>query len=317
MNVMEPNSLSPRSRRRSARWTFASCALLALSLSINGCAKKKMIGSTTDDSAERAPSGTQSNSSTPSTARQGEPVSTVVAPSVSLGKPGKGVIGPSGVAAFDALGQEDLKRLRGARIFFGHQSVGNNLIDAAKALGYGFRHVDSDADFAMAGLGEAPVLDNHDPHRKVRSFAELLVEKKVAERADLAGFKLCYVDFESSMKVAGLREAYTAKMDELRAAYPKLRLFHVTPPLTTTGHAENRARLDFGDWLKTTYGNRDVVVDLAAIESEMPDGKLCTSNGVRSLCRDYASDSGHLKAEGATRGAKALLYGFARALGAT
>jgi hypothetical protein len=292
--------------------------VFAALLCILGCSSKPPPpASTSDDSAARAPSGLQvAPTSTPLAATPAVAVSSPGAPPPPAGF-GKGVVGPSGVGAFDTLKPADLQRLKNARVVFGHQSVGNNLIEAAAALGFPFKHVTSDADLATVALGEAPVADNHDPHRKVRSFAELMTDKKLGDRVDLAGFKFCYVDFENNLKVAGLREAYSSRIDALRAAYPKVRFFHVTPPLTTGSSQINKTRLEFGDWLKVTYASRDVVLDLAAIESEKQDGTACMSGGVRALCPEYASDQGHLKADGATRAAKALLYTFARALGST
>ncbi|MBK8943322.1 MAG: hypothetical protein IPM79_38410 [Polyangiaceae bacterium] len=295
-------------------------ALLGLA-SILGCSRPREPASVSDDSGPRAPSGgsqgLQEGSSTPAVATATTTTTTTAAPPPAPpGKPGKGVIGPEGVLAFDALKPDDAKRLKTARIFFGHQSVGNNLIEAAKGLGYTFKYALRGADLAAMGLSEAPVADNRDPLRKVKSFAELLVKEKIGERADLAGFKLCYVDFEDQGKTGGLEKAYATRISELRLAYPQLKFFHVTPPLTTDNAGFNKQRLAFGDFLKKTYSEQDIVIDLAAVESQLPDGTPCTLGGHRSLCSQYASDNGHLKGDGATRGAKVLLYAFARALGA-
>lgn len=293
-------------------------ALLGLA-SFLACGRPREPASVSDDSGPRAPSGSSQafgEGSAAPVATTPPLTTTGTSTPPPPGKPGKGVVGVEGIAAFDALKPDDAKRLKTSRIFFGHQSVGNNLIEAAKGLGYTFKYALRGADLAAMGLSEAPVADNRDPLRKVKSFAELMVKEKIGERADLAGFKLCYVDFEDSLKTGGLEKTYATRIAELRMAYPQLKFFHVTPPLTTDNPAFNKQRLEFGEFLKKTYADQDVVVDLAAVESQQPDGTPCTLGGHRALCSQYASDNGHLKGEGATRGAKVLLYAFARALGA-
>lgn len=273
---------------------------------LGGCASQPQPA-VSDDSGPRAASG----AGTPAALT---PASSAPEASVPLGT-GHGVVGPDGVAAFDTMPAEAKKALRGARVFFGHQSVGGNIIEGASALGYSFSSVSASSDFAMPKLGEAPVAENHDPHRKISSFSELLLGAKIGLRADVAGFKLCYVDFGDVGKLAGLREKYVATMVAIKKEYPALRLFHVTPPLTTKSAAENRARLGFGTWLKSTYAAKDVVFDLAAVESTKEGGFACDEDGIAALCPEYASDEGHLGKQGAQRAAKAFLYALARSLG--
>lgn len=268
----------------------------------------------TDDSAPRARSGTQGDPAAPTgdTGPADGPRS-VARPDPSWR--GAGVVGAEAVAAFDAMSASDQERLRSARVLFGHQSVGANMIQGAAALGYAFKTVSGSLDYAGPVRGEAEVAENHEPLKKIQSFEALVLGKSLGQHVDVAGFKFCWVDFYEPDKLVGLREAYASKVQAFREKVPQLRLFHVTPPLATREVAENKARLDFGDWMKKTFAERDVVLDLSAVESTKPDGQVCTSSGVRVLCPEYAADEGHLNAEGSKRAAKALLYAIARSLG--
>jgi hypothetical protein len=262
-----------------------------------------------DDSGARAPSGAQKTITASSS------VTTPVAGMDSDAR-GHGVVGPEGVASFDRLDEASRSRLNSLKVLFGHQSVGQNMIDGAKALGFPFKSVKGEVDFAAPVRGEAYVEENHDPHRKVKSFAALIEGKGIGARADVAGFKLCYVDFYEAAKLSGLRDAYQKQIEAIRAAHPKLRLFHVTPPLTTKEAPENKVRVEFGDWLKKTFSQREVVYDLQSVESTKADGVQCLTGGTRSLCPEYAADEGHLNAEGQKRAAKGLLYAIAKSAGA-
>jgi hypothetical protein len=231
------------------------------------------------------------------------------------GKGGTGIVGPEGVAAFDALAPAELARLHRARVFFGHQSVGANLIGGARSLGFSFTPVSGVGQYASPVLGEAYVGENGAPLRKVSAFVDLVGGKKIGSKLDAAGFKFCYVDMRAAADLEPIESAYAAAIDDVRRQFPELRVFHVTTPLTTNEVAENRARLAFGEWLKRRYASSAVVFDLAAVESTRPDGLRCEVTGIPVLCDEYKEDSGHLGAKGSARAAGAFLYAIARAIG--
>ncbi len=277
-----------------------------------GCASPGKPEPVSDDSGARARSDA-SRSGTPVESSGGAGVAPAPAP---VRGRGRGVVGVDGVAAFDALDEATRSTARSARVLFGHQSVGVNILSGAAELGFRSRTVARAADLAAPGWGEAEIAENHHPVKKVASFDALVVGQELGSRADVVGMKLCWVDFYEPEKTIGLTEVYSAEVDRIRAKYPKLSIFHVTPPLATKEPKENADRVAFGKWLLTTYGTRDVVLDLQAVESTAPDGRACSVGGVPALCAAYAEDDGHLNREGSVRAAKAFIVAIARAIGA-
>lgn len=233
----------------------------------------------------------------------------------NLAPGGKGVVGPEGAQAFDKLSSSDRERLRGARIFFGHQSVGQNILDGAEQLGFRFRSVSAGEEYdGDVRLGEALLGRNGDGVGKVRAYVDLLDRGGVGRRVDAAGMKLCYSDVEGTTDLEPLKAAYASAVDRLTQAFPHLRLLHVTPPLESDDGPGNTKRLALGTWLKERYGTRAVVLDLAAVESTSPTGAPCRKNNVPALCDALREDHGHLSEGGSRHVAKAFLYAVVKAL---
>lgn len=227
-----------------------------------------------------------------------------------------------------------LQRVAQRRMFFGHQSVGFNVVEGLEMLGQArpsarLRVIGSRApgDLATPALVHATVGRNHDPSSKLREFAAIL-EAGLGERVDLAMVKFCYVDFERDGDPARLFDEYRATMARLRAAFPKLRIVHVTVPLTTVqsgpkafvkgllgralwGGPENLVRERFNALLRAEYGGKEPLFDLARAESSLPGGGTATfqADGRRhpALAPEWASDEGHLNAAGSRWAAAHLL----------
>ena len=130
--------------------------------------------------------------------------------------------------------------LAARRIFFGHQSVGDNIMDGVADLvrdqpGLGLRIVGIDEARRLDGgfLAHGHIGRNEEPATKTDEFARLLDEEGLASRIDIAFHKYCYVDFGQSTDVAALFEHYRTTMARLRASFPAVIFVHVTVPLTT------------------------------------------------------------------------------------
>ena len=225
-----------------------------------------------------------------------------------------GVVSNEGVGAFERLPAERLAALKQRRVLWGHQSVGENLIEGARQLGWEFRAVGSGADYGEARWGEAGVAENGDPERKIRSFVALMTSDGIGRRVEAASFKFCWVDFEDGTDVTGLLDDYDAAVRDLQARFPDVRFLHVTPPLTTDEPELNGRRWRFGRELIQRHRGSGLVFDLAAVISTDAAGQQCRSGNQRRLCPGWASDSGHLNDAGAKRAAKAFLYAFYRLL---
>lgn len=215
----------------------------------------------------------------------------------------------------------DFDRIERSRIFFGHQSVGMNLVDGLKRLAdqEGARvHVVEASDpsqlAAPGTLAHALMAENGDPERKLASF-ERALDSGIGDIADVAVLKFCYADFSPSTDTASLFAKYQAMLARQRARHPRLAFVHVTIPLTTVqggvrafvkralgripaGVAENAKREEYSDLVRRAYVGKEPVFDLARLESTAPDGSVASaSDGVRevpSLLDAYTVDGGHL-----------------------
>lgn len=233
-------------------------------------------------------------------------------PDLEAGAVAPGVVGPEGVAAYDALSAQDRAALAGRDLFWGHQSVGENLIDGSMSLGYGWSGVGGGSDYDGTHWGHGYVDDNGDPWRKIRSFASLLRDAGIGARVDAAAFKFCWIDFEPDTDVEALLDAYDASLAALGTDYPSVRFLHVTTPLTSDDAERNAVRWRYGRRLIEEHSASSVVLDLAAIESTDSNGQACTTGGVRRLCDEWRDDEGHLNDRGRSHAAKAFLYAFSR-----
>jgi hypothetical protein len=226
-----------------------------------------------------------------------------------------GVVSNDGIRAFEALSAEQLAPLKQRRVLWGHQSVGENVMSGARALGFEFASVSRGADYGDARWGEAAVAENGDPERKIRSFVDLMTTGGIGRRVEAASFKFCWIDFEDGTDVADLADDYDAAMRDMQSRFPSVRFLHVTPPLTTDEPELNGVRWRFGREMVRRHRDSGVVFDLAAVISTDAAGQQCKSGNQRRLCPGWASDSGHLNDEGSQRAAKAFLYAFHRLFG--
>ena len=232
----------------------------------------------------------------------------------------------------------DLERVARERIYFGHQSVGANLLqgvqDLAAEAGVPVRIVRADraSDVPPASFGHTFVPENGQPLKKLDSFRAALGSASV----DIALVKFCYVDIRGDTDVKALFERYQQTIAELRRANPRTTFVHVTLPLTTaqagfkalakrvlgrapSGTIENVRREQYNRLLREAYAGREPLFDLARIESTAPDGNPVRVewDGVLApaLAPAYTDDGGHLNAEGRRRAARELIAVLAAARG--
>ena len=231
-----------------------------------------------------------------------------------------------------------LQEVAGRRIFFGHQSVGLNLLDGLRQLaereGVPLRIVDAGPAGVGAGtLAHAAMAENGDPRRKLRSFAGAITSG-VAVGADLAFVKFCYVDVTADTDVTALFASYQETMAAVQAASPGTIILHVTLPLQTVeggvrgwlkrllgkplwGTAHNARREEYNELLRRAYAGKAPLFDLARVESTRPDGTAQTVrwNGgeVRALVPAFTDDGGHLNEAGRLRAARELAAAIAAA----
>lgn len=226
------------------------------------------------------------------------------------------------------------KRLSEKKIYFGHMSVGFNIVEGLKDVmkenpQIKLRIVETN-DTTMFGM---PIFahsrngKNHDPESKIDAFAESM-ERGIGNNVDIAFFKFCFVDITANTDVQKEFKYYKEKMEKLKGHYPQTIFIHVTVPVTTVqsglkawlktlldrpvdGYAQNIRRNEFNDLLRQEYEGKAPLFDLGKIESFLEDGQSVTfAEGGKSFYAmnpAFTNDGGHLNPTGRKFVAQSLL----------
>jgi hypothetical protein len=214
-------------------------------------------------------------------------------------------------------------------IYFGHQSLGANIVEGVREVlqqrpDLPLR-ISSGKNVPSAGvLNEFEIGENTDPESKNAAFIDLARGKLGPEPVLL--FKYCFVDVDETSDAAALFKRYQETVAALRAAQPGATVVHVTMPLTTdstlrnwvnkirgrpTRWDRNGVRTRYNELLIAAYRGKEPIFDIAAIESTRSDGtrEYASVDGkpVYALAAEWASDEGHLNAQGQRRAAERLL----------
>jgi hypothetical protein len=217
------------------------------------------------------------------------------------------------------------KKLGEKRIYFGHQSVGYNIVegisDVLKAnpqIKLNIIETNNAVDFSVPIFAHSQVGKNEDPKSKCEAFADLM-ERGMGEGIDIAFLKFCFVDVTGKTDVNRLVAEYGSTINALKKRYPKVTYVHITVPLMTVqtgpkgwikkligrpigGYEDNIGRGEYNRKLRSEYGRKDPLFDLAALESTFPDGKRCTfsagGKAYETLVPEYTDDGGHLNQKG-------------------
>ncbi|MET0065984.1 MAG: hypothetical protein ABW076_06530 [Candidatus Thiodiazotropha sp.] len=219
---------------------------------------------------------------------------------------------------------EDLEALSGVRVFFAHQSVGENILEGLQELamqqGRALPLRDLESVITQdigSGLVHTPVGKNQQPVSKCVDF-ERIIDQSLAGRIDYALLKFCYIDIDRHSDVDTLFAEYQRVMVGLIARHPDITFVPLTVPLrhspggpgvwlrellgrTNNSKLDNVKRNEFNRRLIAVYGE-DRVIDIAASESTYADGRRESfrQNGdiQYALIGDYTSDGGHLNNTG-------------------
>jgi hypothetical protein len=230
---------------------------------------------------------------------------------------------------------QNLKAIEGKRIYFGHQSVGANILQGLEDL----RAEGKMPTFEIVKLGqpliagstiliESGIGKNEHPRLKCDDFVRN-VSALAKESLDVALMKFCYVDINANTNIQEMFRYYVSTVESLRTTLPGIRIVHVTVPLASSisiwnirriakrilgregsSELDNLRRNEFNRMLLEHFKG-EPVFDLAKIESTRPSGEMETFEyeGKRGNCLfgDYTDDGGHLNALGRTRAAEELL----------
>lgn len=233
------------------------------------------------------------------------------------------------------------QRLKTRRIFFGHQSVGGNLLDGVRQViasnpQIGLRVVEADrlSDVPGPALVHRAIGRNYDPASKNAAFMAVL--DSTTSALDVALYKFCYVDIGADTDPDVLFASYVHTIDEVQMRHPTVAIVHVTLPLmsaTPPGRAKalvrralgrppiseveyNVKRNRYNTLLRARYAGRAPVFDLARIESTRSDGSrsyfVRGSDTVYTLAPEWTTDGGHLNATAQRLAAEQFLIVLAR-----
>ena len=237
--------------------------------------------------------------------------------------------------------RDQLLAVAKARVYFGHQSVGANILaglaDLARRerveLVVGPRR---SASSAGPGILDDLLGENERPLSKIEAF-EQAVDGGVGGTVDLAFFKFCYVDFHAKSGVDAIFDRYEQAMARLAERHPKTKFAHVTVPLTVTqqgvkgtvkallgrprwGESENEVRHRYNERLRRAHAHPGSLFDLARFEATYADGSLASfsydGRDIPRLVAAYSDDGQHLNEAGRLHIAAKLASFIAEALAA-
>jgi hypothetical protein len=223
-------------------------------------------------------------------------------------------------------------RLAERTFYFGHQSVGNDIVAGLEGLteqhALGIRFVQTRTPAAVAGPAFVHFLagGNADPASKNAALVQVLDARPAADRG-IALLKYCYADVHAASDVRRLFDEYRAMAATIRSRHPDVTVVHTTVPLTTvesetkarvkrllgrgTVRAAAAARQRYNELVRDAFRGREPLFDIAAVEAGECRGARANfsyeGRAVETLVPGYTYDGGHLNSSGRAVVARALL----------
>jgi len=227
------------------------------------------------------------------------------------------------------------EKLAQKKIYFGHHSVGFNIIDGIKDLMKEYPEIKLNivqtadkSNFKIGLFAHSKVGKNIDPKSKIDEFVSFM-NHGIGQKADVAALKFCYVDMTTKSNVENILTDYSDSMTKLKKRYPNMTIIHFTVPLKVNKatwktwikkilrkeeiweYDDNIKRNEYNKILLKKYEGKEPVFDIARIQSTLPDGARSsfTKSGrtYYSMAPDYSYDGGHLNEKGRKIVAEQLL----------
>jgi len=204
----------------------------------------------------------------------------------------------------------NIDNLEERTIYFGHQSVGKNILDGIEENQLNILINDDAKVTNPKGIIHSYIGENTNPFSKLEDFSKFVQENN--SKIDTSLMKFCYVDFEENTDIESLFRKYSETYAYLEKLFPHITFAHITVPLveqqkgikalvkrilgrSVYGVEDNIVRHQFNELIRSKYQN---VFDLAAIESTKPDGSKMehklNEQTYYSLYPGYTDDGGHL-----------------------
>jgi len=218
-----------------------------------------------------------------------------------------------------------LEAMSSKTYFFGHQSVGRNMLDGLRmvmadnpAVKLNIVESESTGSVAPGAFLHSNVGKNRFPQTKIDQFQGAL-ESGLGNQVDAAFLKFCYVDLSQAGDAQQLFQQYQASVDGLKAKYPETTFVHFTLPVKSvpTGlktsvknligrevpeQMDNVRRAEYNALLRETY-SADPIFDIARMESIDPatgESFSFSLNGTQyeAMSPGNTDDGGHLSETG-------------------
>jgi hypothetical protein len=228
------------------------------------------------------------------------------------------------------ISMSEWQALEKKHVVFGHQSVGQNILDGLKRLaardGVKIDIHERRMTPALQGISHFTIGRNGDPMSKIRDFAAA-IDAGAAQGADVAMMKLCYTDINATTDARQVADDYIASLESLAQGHPETSFVAVTVPLLEaqtgpkawikrlmgkqpSGYFDNAKRSEFNALLRKRYLAAGRLFDLARAEAEST-GKYSAirvdGQEVEVLSPELTDDGGHLNKHGQVLVATAFL----------
>lgn len=208
--------------------------------------------------------------------------------------------------------EENWMNIADKRIFFGHQSVGKNIIDGINDLQKQcnsnvivFLETKNRSDFNHPLFAHSQIGNNLNPKSKIADFVNI-VDNGLGNYVDIVFMKLGYVDINKATDINELFEYYKTSVSSLQKKYSSIKIVHFTVPLTTKpdgleGFVKKILKMDnnvyrnkYNELIRNHYEPYEIF-DIAEIQSTFKDGTTFRyRKNIPGMISDYSSDGGHL-----------------------
>ena len=220
-----------------------------------------------------------------------------------------------------------LNALSGFRVYFGHHSVGGEILLGVSELAsvnevsVSIVAANEQEEYDQGTIVHGNVGMNEDPISKIKHF-DAIMRGGMATVVDAAFFKFCFVDVDRETNVDELFREYRAVVGALERDYPDVIFLHVTMPIVSRPlplitRAKNFAKAILGryivssrlnliretynDKLREAYSESGRLFDLARIQAIGTDESVNTTrteDRSRAMQRAFTYDGGHLNRYG-------------------
>lgn len=231
------------------------------------------------------------------------------------------------------ISESTWEKLSQKRVYFGHQSVGGNIIDGVNSImenndviKLNIKNVNDALTSDVPFFAHSDVGKNEDIDSKLNDFSEN-IRKGLGYKVDIVFLKFCFWDVRRKTNINQVFNNYKETIENLKEEYPNTTFLHFTVPLMSHSNGvidkikrmvkpdnnelDNIKRNELNQLIVQEYGGKEPIFDIALIESTLPDGRrtIFSADGkdYYYLPAVYTNDGGHLNEQGQKHVAEQLL----------